>query len=244
MTKDEVLLTYDESYVGRYNHTFLLNPDHWFLAKSMFEIEYLKELTCRAANWLDVGCGTGFFLQHGRGHPKLECMGLDLSPMMLAEARRANPDLEFIEGDFLESRPSFSDRWDVITCMGGAYGLLETTKALETLIRNLATWTKPGGKCFVTIYDLRIFAIRQATGELINGVELDLDHSKWSFVEADGKRHRGMIAPPPETMTAMMGRYFGTAESFPYEKANGTLGILAEKTVKSNPADRLISTSL
>jgi SAM-dependent methyltransferase len=231
MTRDEVLLTYDESYARRYNRTYLLTPDHWFLRKSKFEIEYLKELTCRAANWLDVACGTGYFLKHGRGHPKLECMGLDLSPAMLAEARRANPDLEFIEGDFLQPRPSFSDRWEVITCMGGAYGLLETIQEVETLIGNLATWTKPGGKCFVSIYDLTNFALREATGGLMEGVELDMDHSSWSFVEPDGKRHRRMIAPPAETMMAMMERYFGTLESFPYETANGTIGILAEKTV-------------
>ena len=43
----------------------------------------------RAARLLDIGCGTGRFLREvKRNHPRLEVVGLDLSPFYLAVARR------------------------------------------------------------------------------------------------------------------------------------------------------------
>src|SRR5262245_55949445 len=128
----EVLETYDEAYAQRYNQTFLINPDHRFFEKTLFEIDVLKRLTSQAESWLDVACGTGYFLQHARGNPSIQCAGLDISPAMLAEARRANPDVHFFEADFLQPQPGFEGRWAVTTCMWGAYGLQETVSNIET----------------------------------------------------------------------------------------------------------------
>ncbi|HKX30626.1 MAG TPA: methyltransferase domain-containing protein [Blastocatellia bacterium] len=240
MTKEEVLNTYDDSYARRYDRTFLLNPEYQFRDKAQFEVRFLKELTSRARSWLDVACGTGYFLQQARGNSDLKCMGLDLSPAMLAEARHANPDLEFVEADFLQPQPSFEGRWEVVTCMWGAYGLQETLADVETLIENLAKWTTPKGTCFVPIFDLTIFDERRANGTLMKGVEIDLDRYCWSFVEPDGKRHREMLAPPVSVMTAIFERHFGSIESFPYPDASGMIGIIARKngpreTANSSP---------
>jgi SAM-dependent methyltransferase len=236
MTKAEVLQTYDESYAQRYNQAFLTNPEHRFLAKTQFEIEILKRLTSQAQSWLDVACGTGYFLQHARGNPQLKCAGLDLSPAMLAQARRANPDANFVEADYLRPQPSFVDRWDVTSCMWGAYGLQEQIADVETLVENLAKWTKPNGTCFMPIFNLALFEERRQRGDLMAGVEVDIDRHSWSFIEPDGKTHRSMLAPPVPMMVAMFERNFGSIETFtypdPYEKDDGLpmIGIIAKKS--------------
>jgi SAM-dependent methyltransferase len=233
MTKDEVLQTYDESYAQRYNQSFLTTPEHRFLEKTQYEIEKLKEITATAKNWLDVACGTGYFLQHARGNTDLECMGLDLSPAMLAEARRANPDVDFIESDYLQPQPSFVDRWEVTSCMWGAYGLQEKISEVETLVANLAKWTKPDGACLMPIFNLPLFAERRDRGELLKGVEVDLKFSCWSFVEPDGKTHRKMLAPQVSVMTAMFERHFGAIEFYTYtggrDEGLPMVGIIARK---------------
>lgn len=233
MTKDEVLYTYDESYARRYNQSFLNTPEHRFLEKTQYEIEKLKELTATAKNWLDVACGTGYFLQHARGNTDLECMGLDFSPAMLAEARRANPDIDFVESDFLRPQPSFLDRWEVTSCMWGAYGLQEKISEVETLVANLAKWTKPDGACLMPIFNLPLFAERRDRGELLKGVEVDLELSCWSFVEPDGKTHRKMLAPQVSVMTAMFERHFGAIEFYTYpggrDEGLPVVGIIARK---------------
>jgi SAM-dependent methyltransferase len=48
----------------------------------------------------DMGCGPGHVARFLRGLDA-EVFGLDLSPQMLAEARRLNPDIPFREGDML-----------------------------------------------------------------------------------------------------------------------------------------------
>ncbi|MEH0983062.1 class I SAM-dependent DNA methyltransferase [Micromonospora sp. CPCC 205556] len=50
---------------------------------------------------LDVGCGPGRISRHLRDLG-LDVAGLDLSPQMVARARRDHPDLRFTEGSMLE----------------------------------------------------------------------------------------------------------------------------------------------
>src|SRR5215468_5302609 len=221
MNVAEVLATYDDSYARRYDESFLLTPDHGFLGKTLFEVGLLRQLTSGAASWLDVGCGTGYFLERGRGRPDISCAGLDLSPAMLAVARSRNPDALLVQGSFLEPRADFHGRWEVTSCMWGAYGLQETLADIETLIMNLAAWTAAGGQCFMPVFDLSLFEDRRVRGVLIPGVELDLTRDRWSFREPDGKTHRDMLAPPVTAMADMFRRHFGEAEPIPYPISPG-----------------------
>jgi len=232
MNKREVLEVYDRSYAQRYNQTFLENPDNKFLEKSLFEIEILKRLTGQAESWLDVACGTGYFLRRARGNSVIRCAGLDISHAMLAEARAANPDAHFVEADFLQPQPGFDGRWDVTSCMWGAYGLQENVRNIETLVENLATWTRSGGACFVPVFDLALFIDQQERGVLMKGVEIDLNRDCWSFVEPDGKTHRDVLAPPVPIMEAIFKNYFESIETFPYPSGKDGIpmaGIIARR---------------
>ncbi|MGH9755541.1 MAG: class I SAM-dependent methyltransferase [Blastocatellia bacterium] len=238
MTREEVLNTYDQSYAKRYNNTFLINPKpgSYTVNKTRFETVLLKRLTRRAASWLDVACGTGYFLKHGRGsNPNIECAGLDISPAMLGEARCLNPDMCFIEADFLSPQPTFIDRWELTTCMWGAYCLQETLADVEALVGNMAKWTKPNGKCFTPVFDLTALAARRDGGSLMEGVEFNVEESRWTFAERDGKVHRNMLAPSIPTMIEMFENSFGSAETINYPGALhpfiGIIGIIARKTI-------------
>ena len=81
--------------------------------------------------WLDVGCGTGNFLSR---HPGVERAGLDLSPSMLARARRANPDATFYEADFREDIVDFHDAWTLVTCTGEPWSYVETLAEIELMV--------------------------------------------------------------------------------------------------------------
>ena len=71
------------------------------LAGKPLDREWLTRLAALARELgpvADLGCGPGhvtrFLADQG-----VVAVGLDLSPGMIAEARRLNPDLEFLEGD-------------------------------------------------------------------------------------------------------------------------------------------------
>ena len=53
------------------------------------ELALLRGLLTPGVTWLDVACGTGYFLRH---FPEVERAGVDLSPAMLRLAREATGD--------------------------------------------------------------------------------------------------------------------------------------------------------
>ena len=84
MTRDEIIRLYDEDYASTYEEQFLLSP--LTKADTKFETDLLREFLKPGVTWLDVACGTGYFL---RQFPEVERAGLDLSPAMLQRARTA-----------------------------------------------------------------------------------------------------------------------------------------------------------
>lgn len=232
MTPDQVLATYDDAYARRYDDAFLLTPELGFRQKTEIELLSLRLLTGGAASWLDVACGTGFFLQHGRGHPALACAGLDLSAPMLAVARARNPDAELVEGDFLDDHPDLAGRFDVTSCLWGAYGLQESMREVERLVENLARWTREGGAAFVPVFVPERFVSLRAEGRLMPGVTLDAeDGTRWSYLEPDGKRHDGVLAPPVPAMRALFERWFSSVSvsEYPHQPGVPMAGLWARE---------------
>ena len=141
MHYDMVADTYDYHYDhrrGRKYHTHLSN--------------HLMKALPEGGNLLDIGCGTGLFvekyIQHGG-----QGTGLDLSEKMVAKARHRCPDCEFIVGtgeklpfgdcsfDAVSSVLVFSYVRDPVAMLSEVYRVLEPggSVALCTLGRKLIT---------------------------------------------------------------------------------------------------------
>src|SRR4051794_2982724 len=74
-------------------------------------VRTISSLLTPGAEWLDVGCGTGWFLSQ---FPDVERAGTDYSPSMLDKARVANPSAKFfVENDARVDVPDWHDRWDL-----------------------------------------------------------------------------------------------------------------------------------
>jgi len=77
-----------------------------------FEKPYLEKLFTRLGQeypgrYLDFACGTGRILQLGFPH-FVESVGIDVSDVMLAEARRRVPGARFIQADVMVNPPTTS----------------------------------------------------------------------------------------------------------------------------------------
>jgi SAM-dependent methyltransferase len=86
-----------------------------------------------------VACGPGLWaaLALGRG---ASLVGIDLAPVMVEEARRANPGIEFLVGD--AEQLELEDRsFDAVTCHFGIQMLGEPERGLREALRVL----RPGG---------------------------------------------------------------------------------------------------
>lgn len=217
MRPDEIVQLYDEEYAAAYEREFLLAP----LVRSDTEAELalLKQMLVPGTSWLDVACGTGFFLRH---FPEIDRAGIDLSPSMLKLAKQGNDGVPLLLHDFRTPLPLWQERWGLVSCMWYAYGLVDTIRDMLALIENMWTWTAPSGRCFMPLADPR----------LITGVDLPFQaptHNDgkvmitgilWSYIEDDGRKvHSHMLAPNIEYMVEQFERYFEQVEIVRYPPA-------------------------
>lgn len=217
MKTEQAVAIYGADYARTYDKRFHLNERS--RTPSDHEIEILRQLLAPGGRWLDVACGTGYVLSR---FPDVPRAGLDLSPSMLARARRANPDALFMrQGDFRDAFPEWNGRWDLVSCMWYAYGLVESMSEVQQVVQNLASWTADRGACFVPLCD----------PELLNeGVPIPYRHVEkshyggtllitgvtWSWIEESGMRHENMIAPQVEHMVGMFQEHFASVELVEY----------------------------
>ena len=92
---------------------------------------------------LDVAAGTGTS-SAALAHRGATVVALDFSPGMIAEGRRRNPKIEFVEGD-AERLPFGDDEFDAVTISFGLRNVEHPKAALAEMYRVL----KPGGRLVV-----------------------------------------------------------------------------------------------
>lgn len=195
MEPDEVRSLYGKDYAEGY--AALWQEDDAWYPETRNHLASIAELVGPGRRWLDVGCGTGYFLSK---FPGVERAGTDLSPSMLEQARTANPDaLFFREGDFREDVPEWHDQWDVVTCTGQPWSYLKTIEEFHLLVENLARWTAPEGVCFVPLLDLADLTGISTPYPPINEPrvlgDLVVTGVIWSSNDVGGGVHRNMLAP-------------------------------------------------
>lgn len=209
MTRDEVLAIYGAVYAASYDDKFL-HGEHYEEATA-FELQWLREHLPPRARWLDVACGTGWFLSR---FPEVARCGLDLSPAMLDHARRANPGVPFLEADFRDAHPQLDGQWELVTLMWWAYCYAGSVAAIRKTVANLASWTAPGGSCFVPICDPEELCQTRIANQL-GGTEITAVVWNWTD-EGCGVLHENLIAPHRDYLVRLFEPHFETVEILDY----------------------------
>lgn len=186
---------YDKKYAESYDDRFL--KSEYSRISSEFELSYLEKAILNKEKWLDVGCGTGYFLSHFQ---QIERCGIDLSSEMLKIARQRNNGVQFIEGDFREILKNMDSKWDLVSCMWYAYIYLDSMNQFDEFLMNLVKVTSIGGDLFIPVVDLEDLRphtiINYEMKEEVHGGNVYLTSSTWTWVEEDGRKtHKHMISP-------------------------------------------------
>lgn len=218
MDPQQVRNLYDDRYAQVYEERFLFSE----LGKSdaAFEVELLGQLLADGRNWLDVACGTGYFLSQ---FPQVSRAGLDLSPAMLARARQVNPGVEFFERSFCTPWPESQGRYGLVSCMWYAYGLVSSMAEVQTAIENLCAWTASDGILFLPFADPRLIT-GLALPYLVETTpwigKVHITGITWSYSEDDDtKVHAHMLCPQVELMQEWLEARFSQVEIVRYPPA-------------------------
>jgi len=214
----QVLETYDEQYANSYDHRFLLNQKGELRLATKHELQIISKLLHDRANWLDVACGTGFFLSKFQ---TVKRAGIDVSPAMLRIASEANRDAIFLNiWDFRKDNPEWAHKWSLVTCMTYAYCLVDSISEIELVVRNFARWTAPDGVCFVPLCDPAILApglsIPYINRDGNYGETLMITGLIWTWIEESGKMHENLVAPQIQHMRALFEKYYNNVELLEY----------------------------
>jgi len=92
-------------------------------------------------DWLEVACGSGLHVRHLPKTWRVE--GLDVSPAMLALARKRLPGMRFHLGNMRAF--DLGRRFDVVSCLFSSIGYMTTTADLRRALASFARHVRPGG---------------------------------------------------------------------------------------------------
>lgn len=109
--------------------------------------KYIKKYHPKAKTILEVACGTGTILQHLPS--SLKKNGLDISPHMLALARRKLPHAKFYQANMINF--SLTERFDVIICVFDSINHLTSYKKWEKFFSTVSSHLNPRG---IFIFDI------------------------------------------------------------------------------------------
>ncbi|HDT14294.1 MAG TPA: class I SAM-dependent methyltransferase [Candidatus Aminicenantes bacterium] len=125
-----------------YESSFTRNPFRkmmWEFEQAILDGIWDSFLRGREIRHLDFACGTGRILSHFAGRASLS-VGIDISPSMLATAKKVHRGSELIEADITQNDPLGHRSFNLITAFRffpNAQPRLRT-EALRSLIRHLA----------------------------------------------------------------------------------------------------------
>ena len=149
---------------------FVLPPLLWFRERALRVME--AHLPRKARRILDVGCGTGFTTRRlARRFPRAEVLGLDLSPAMIARAKRVLlPNLRYAVGDVR----TLEGRFDLVV---GFYVWMLLPEGDLGVLRNLLV---PEGRALLVLTAPTLFTrFHRVFYRRLGGGEILLERPSW-----------------------------------------------------------------
>ena len=145
-TNDEI---YDEFYADIYDYLV------YNTIKNHYEIGEIVNKTSPTSESviLDIGCGTGHHVAELSAQ-NLNVVGIDISPSMIAKAKKNYPQYDFKQADVLKGDIFDPSSFTHIMCL---YFTIYYLKDKTLFFRNCMEWLMPGGYLVIHLVDREQF---------------------------------------------------------------------------------------
>lgn len=94
---------------------------------------------------VDLGCGTGRLCRHfaAKGY---DCVGVDLSDEMLAQARETAPGVTWVKANLVDLSVLLAESFDHAACLFSTLGMVRGAENRARVVANAFRLLKPGGR--------------------------------------------------------------------------------------------------
>lgn len=140
---DLIARDYDATYQDA-----MARQEDLFVQKSLLA---LGALLPGVTQVLDLGCGTGWLLDHFPLIPPEDYLGVDLSRGMIAEATRKHPGYAFLRGDITRFRAT-AHAFDLAVSIFGSLSYCGEGDGLRRVAEGIQEALRPAGRFYLMAY--------------------------------------------------------------------------------------------
>ena len=117
--------------------------------EALYELFRKYEWPIKSRAVLEVGCGTGYFIEYWLNRKAHPVVGIDIAETSIKKLKEAFPKAEFYLVDLSEPDLNLDERFDYISVFDVLFHIVDDNRFARG-IENLASLCKPGCKIFVT----------------------------------------------------------------------------------------------
>lgn len=151
MTEDfSILGTGHAGFSRRYNRFLYLRRKNVFLAALT-----RHGITIGGKSILDVGCGTGYFLECYRKLGAARLAGIDITDVSVEKLKRRFSEGKFTVMDISRPESVLAERFDVVHVFDVLYHIIDD-ESFATALRNISAMIASGGRLIFTDYFARL----------------------------------------------------------------------------------------
>jgi SAM-dependent methyltransferase len=107
------------------------------------------KIDCDGKSVLDIGCGTGFWIEFYKSKGATPIVGVDISSISIERLKGEYPQLEFFELDIGEADINIDRRFDIVNVFDVLYHIKDRWK-FSNAISNVAHLSNVGSHIFIT----------------------------------------------------------------------------------------------
>lgn len=118
------------------------------------DVVFCEQAFPQPGRLVDLGCGTGRLCRHfaAKGY---ECIGVDLSDQMLAQAHQASSGLriEYLKGNLVDLTQLPQGSFDYAACLFSTLGMVRGAENRVKVVANTFRLLKPGGRFVLHVHN-------------------------------------------------------------------------------------------
>jgi SAM-dependent methyltransferase len=107
------------------------------------------KIDCKGRSVLDIGCGTGFWVEFYKSKGATPIVGVDVASISIERLREKYQQLEFWEADIGETKINIDRRFDIVNVFDVLYHIKDRSK-FGNAISNIAQLSNVGAYIFIT----------------------------------------------------------------------------------------------